>query len=138
MRARAFVAVIALLVLAVALARSFEPSKFLLRANRFACALAGKPLVSPEAAGFWFDQDYAAFLSDIRAKTPDTATVAVIVPPLPDVYLYQAIYRLAPRRVVETGRWNEASYVATYRTEAARGPEGRPILGGTLWSRSSR
>ena len=71
----------------------------------------------------------------MKAATPETATVAVLVPKRPDVYLYQASYQLAPRRVVEAKWVDEAAYVATYRTDTARGPGGRPIAHGQLWSR---
>ena len=134
---RRLVAALSLVVLAVSLARSLEPGPLVLRAHRLALALAGRPVAPAGSEGFWFDADYAAFLSDIRARTPETATVAVIVPRKPDLYVYQANYQLAPRRVVEE-RWkDEASYIATYRTEAARGPldGARPITGGTLWAR---
>jgi hypothetical protein len=71
----------------------------------------------------------------VKAATPETATVAVLVPQRPDVYLYQAAYQLAPRRVVEAKWMDEAGYVATYRTDAVRGPGGRAITHGQLWSR---
>ncbi len=88
-----------------------------------------------DRAGFWFDPDYAAFLDDVKRRTPESATVAVVVPEAPDLYRYQAYYRLAPRRVVEA-RWkDEADFIATYRTEVGRGPEGVAINGGMLWTR---
>ena len=134
---RRLVATVALLVLAVSLARSLEPGQLLLRTHRLARALAGEPTAPPGAAGFWFDPDYAAFLADVKAATPETATVAVLVPKAPDVYLYQALYQLAPRRVVEARWMDEAGFVATYRTDTARGPMdgARPITHGQLWAR---
>jgi hypothetical protein len=133
---RFVVAVLSLLVLAASLTRSLEPAETLARWHRLARGLRGEiPATRRDPAGFWFDPDYAAFLSDLKALTPANATVAVIVPRRPDLYLYQANYQLAPRRVVEE-RWkDEASFVATYWTEAGRGPGGRPIAGGALWAR---
>ena len=135
MRSRVVLAVLALLVLGFSLARPLDPSQTLIRARRLVRALGGETLPPRERAAFWFDPDYTAFLADVKAATPETATIAVLVPKRPDVYLYQASYQLAPRRVVEA-RWiDEAAYVATYRTDAARGPGGRPIAHGQLWTR---
>ena len=134
-KGRFVVAVVSLLVLAASLARSFEPAEALARGRRLARALGGEVSPQRDAFGFWFDPEYALFLADLKARTPETATVAVIVPRRPDLYLFQANYQLAPRRVVEE-RWvGEASFVATYGPEAARGPGGRPIAGGTLWAK---
>jgi hypothetical protein len=134
-KVRAAVAGLALLVLAFSLALPLEPSTTLFRARRLARALAGETVAPRDAAAFWFDPDYTAFLADVKAATPETATVAVLVPKRPDVYLYEASYQLAPRRVVEANWMAEAGFVATYRTEAADGPRGSPISGGTLWAR---
>jgi hypothetical protein len=61
--------------------------------------------------------------------------VTILVPPRPDLYLYEANYQLAPRRVVEE-RWkDEAAFVATYGNEAGREPQGRRISGGRLRER---
>jgi len=132
---RFFVAVVSLLVLAASLTRSFEPAEAFARGRRLARGLGGEVAPQRDAAGFWFDPDYAAFLADLKALTPENATVAVIVPQRPDLYLYQANYQLAPRRVVGERSKDEASFIATYRSEAARGPGGRPIAGGALWAR---
>ncbi len=132
---RAAIAALSLIVLAVSLARSFEPAATLQRAQRLARGLAGDVRPQSEAAGFWFDPDYAAFLDDVKKRTPPDATVAVLVPLRPDLYRFQANYQLAPRRVVEE-RWkDEAGFIATYRTDAARGPGGVPIVNGQLWAR---
>jgi hypothetical protein len=134
-RGRFLVAVVSLLVLAACLVGSFEPAEALARGRRLARALAGEVAPQRDGFGFWFDPDYAVFLADLKARTPETATVAVLVPRRPDLYLFQANYQLAPRRVVEE-RWvGEASFVAAYGSEAARGPGGRPLAGGTLWAR---
>jgi len=68
----------------------------------------------------------------VAERTLAGASVAVLVPARPDAYLYLAVYRLAPRRVVDARWMGEASAVAVYRTEAGRGPEGEPIPHGTL------
>jgi hypothetical protein len=87
--------------------------------------------------GFWFDPDYLGFLDEVGRRVPRAATVAVLVPPRPDLYKYQANYRLAPRRVVEERWLDEADVVATYKSEIGRGPGGEAIPGGLLWKRHS-
>ena len=134
-RLRVGLAALSLLVLAVSLSSSFEPSLTLMRAGRLAAVLRGDALPQAESYAFWFDRDYAAFLADVKAATPETASIAVLVPKRPDVYVYQASYQLAPRRVVEAKWMDEAAFVATYRTETERGPGGRPIAHGLLWKR---
>ena len=134
-RARRLVAALSLLALAASLSSSLRPADAVERVRRLARALSNDPTYRPEAMSFWFDADYAAFLEDVRRRTPETATVAVLVPERPDVYLYQALYRLAPRRVVDGLHTGEADAVATYRTELARGPGGVEIAGGRLWAR---
>ena len=134
-RPRTAAAVLSLLVLALSLAGSFEPGATRERARRLARALGGEVRPQGETATFWFDPDYAAFLDDVRNRTPEDATVAVIVPLRPDLYRHVANYQLAPRRVVEE-RWkDEATFIATYRTEAGRGPGGTKIVHGELWAR---
>lgn len=134
-RFRGVLAVLSLLVLAFSLLGSLEPAATLARALRLAAALTGRETVPPEAAGFWFDPDYSRFLADVKAATPEDSTVAVLVPQRPDLYLYEASYQLAPRRVVEE-RWkDEAAFVAAYGTEAGREPQGRRIAGGRLRAR---
>lgn len=134
-RARRALAVLSLLVLAVSLASPLDVGATAARFRRFAAALAGETEYRSDRMSFWFDPDYAAFLEEVRRRTPESATVAVLVPRRPDLYTVQAHYRLAPRRVVEE-RWiAEADAVATYRTEAGRGPGGVAIAGGRLWTR---
>ena len=134
-RLRGVLAVLSLVVLAVSLVSPFSHAEARARFQRFERALSGDSGYHAELAGFWFDPGYAAFLDDVKRRTPESATVAVIVPEAPDLYLRQAYYRLAPRRVVEE-RWkNEADFVATYRTEVGRGPNGVAITGGVLWTR---
>src|SRR5262245_25618136 len=128
-------AVLSLLVLAVSLASPLKQMETRERLDRLTRAISGQAGWRSDRAGFWFDPAYAAFLDDVKRKTPESSTVAILVPERPDLYRYQAYYRLAPRRVVEE-RWkDEADVIATYRTEIGRGPGGVPITGGTLWTR---
>jgi len=132
---RAAIAVLSLVVLAACLTGPFEPEAAAARWHRLTRALRGEVRPQGQATGFWFDPDYAAFLADVKRRTPENATVTVLVPRWPDLYRFQASYQLAPRRVVEE-RWkDEASFIATYRTDAGRGPGGAPIVNGELWQR---
>jgi hypothetical protein len=132
---RRALAVLSLLVLAVSLVSPLQPAETRARFQRLRQAISGDAGYRADRASFWFDPDYAAFLDDVKRRTPESATVAMIVPERPDLYRYQAVYRLAPRRVVEE-RWkSEADAVATYFTEKTRGPGGVAITGGELWTR---
>lgn len=134
-RLRTSLAALSLLVLAVALASPLQPRETVERFERLSAALSGDPAYRAERMGFWFDPEYEAFLADVKRLTPENATVAILVPRRPDLYVFQAFYQLAPRRVVEE-RWiGEADAVATYRTEDGRGPGGAAITGGRLWTR---
>jgi len=134
-RLRGVLAVLSLLVLAASLASTLSPQETRARLDRLSQAISGVRGWRSDRASFWFDPDYAAFLDEVKRRTPESSTVAILVPQAPDLYLYQAMYRLAPRRVVEE-RWkNEADFIATYRSEAARGPGGAAITGGMLWTR---
>ncbi|MGH9399685.1 MAG: hypothetical protein ACRD00_04910 [Thermoanaerobaculia bacterium] len=82
--------------------------------------------------GFWFDRDYPAFLEALRKATPPDATIAVALPATPDVYLYQAVFTLAPRRVVALKDGASAGYVAYYRDAALSQSQGLRIAGGVL------
>ncbi len=129
---RAAIAVLSLVVLAVSLAGPLDAPATAERWHRLIRGLGGEVRPQGETAGFWFDPDYASFLADVKRRTPEDATVAVLVPRRPDLYRYQAYYQLAPRRVVEE-RWkDEASFIATYRTDVGRGPGGVPIVNGEL------
>jgi hypothetical protein len=82
--------------------------------------------------GFAFDPSYQGFLEAIAASTPATATVAVIAPP-GELYVCQAAYQLAPRRVVFGGHEKEAGCVAIYLTTVVPPPpRSIPIRGGLL------
>lgn len=134
-RARRALAGLSLVVLAVSLVSPLDRDATAARSRRFAAAVSGEAGYRSERMSFWFDPEYAAFLEDVRRRTPESATVAVLVPRRPDLYKYQAYYRLAPRRVVEERWLGEADVVATYRTETGRGPGGIEIVGGRLWTR---
>lgn len=104
-----------LLVLAASMVATLSPTDIARRGSLLLRSLAGETITAAERTGFWFDPAYGAFLEEVRRRTPRDATIAVVVPPWPDVYVYQAAYQLAPRRVVEPGRENEATFVAEGR-----------------------
>jgi hypothetical protein len=139
-RVRTALAGAAYVVLALSLLSPVQPAVSQARLQRLLGALRGDPTYRPENMGFWFDSEYLAFLDELDRRLPKTTslTVAVLVPRSPDLYRFQASYRLAPRRVVEEPWKDQADVVATYRTEAARGPGGEPIAGGQLWTRTVR
>ncbi len=119
------------------MAATLSPPELARRWSWLRHAIAGERISPAQRTGFWFDRNYAAFLEEVRRRTPASATVAVIAPPWPDVYAYQAVYRLAPRRVVDSRRAGEADFVAAYRIQAANAPGATAIPHGTL-SRSRR
>jgi len=131
-RLRKALAAALLIVMAASMAATFAPSEFAGRWNRLARSLAGDRTSPAQGTGFWFDRDYAVFLEEVRRRTPASSTVAVLAPAWPDVYVYQAVYQLAPRRVVDLRRVNEANFVAAYRIHAAGAPGATPIAHGTL------
>ena len=134
-RVRRALAALSLLVLAASLVSALSPKETTERVSRLVSALTGGPGYRADAMSFWFDPDYAAFLEDVRRRTPEDATIALLVPASPDVYVYQAVNRLAPRRIVERDREGEARYVAAYRSEDAGRGEGVALPHGWLWER---
>jgi hypothetical protein len=132
---RRVLAVALLVILAVSLARFERRGEAARRWSLLARSLDGQPPSPAQGTRFWFDPDYAVFLDALEGRLPADASVAVLAPPWPDAYRYLAVYRLAPRRVVEARWMDEARAVAVYRTEAGRGPRGAPIANGTLWMR---
>jgi hypothetical protein len=126
-----------LVVVAVSMAATLPPADLAARWNRLARSLSGDRIRPAQGTGFWFDRDYAAFLDEVGRRTPVSSTVSVIAPAWPDVYTYQAVYQLAPRRVVDSRRAAEADYVAAYRVDARGAPGAVAIPHGTL-SRSRR
>ena len=121
-----------LFVVAASMAATFSPSELGGRWNRLARSIAGERISPAQGSGFWFDRDYAVFLEEVRLRTPSSSTVAVLPPTWPDVYVYQAVYQLAPRRDVDSRRVAEADFIAAYRIDAAGAPGATPIPHGTL------
>jgi hypothetical protein len=126
-----------LVIVAVSMATTLPPADLATRWNRLVRSLAGDRIRPAQGTGFWFDRDYAEFLGEVGRRTPVSSTVAVIALAWPDVYTYQAVYQLAPRRVVDSRRAAEADYVAAYRIDARGAPGAVAIPHGTL-SRSRR
>ncbi len=126
-----------LLVLAASMVATLSPTEIARRGSLLLRSLAGETVTAAERTGFWFDPAYGAFLEEVRRRTPRDATIAVVVPPWPDVYVYQAAYQLAPRRVVDPGRENEATFVAAYPYQYREGlnPAVIPIPHGVLFRR---
>ena len=121
-----------LLVVAASMAATLRPGELTRRWRLLARSVSGETVSAGEGTGFWFDRDYGVFLDEVRRRTPESATVAVLAPSWPDVYAYQAAYQLAPRRVVDARRAGEASFVAAYRVDAAGAPGAIAIPHGTL------
>lgn len=94
---------------------TISPAEIARRWEMFSRSVAGQTIAPGRGTGFWFDPAYAPFLEGVRLRTPRDATIVVIAPEYPDVYMYEAAYQLAPRRVVRPGREGEASFVAAYR-----------------------
>jgi hypothetical protein len=104
------------------------------RLRRIGQQIRGEGPPRSETTGFYFDPGYADFLMEIARRTPRDATVAVLVPTRPDLYRYQAVYVLAPRRVVAS-EIPEAAYVAIYGRRWEPGGAGQPLPNGTLLPR---
>jgi hypothetical protein len=134
-RLRIALATALLAVVAVSMVATLSPSEIARRGRLLLRSLAGETILTAEKTGFWFDPPYAAFLEEVRRRTPRDATIAVLVPSYPDVYVYQAAYQLAPRRVVAPSRENEATFIAAYRYQYRdlRNPEVIPLPGGALF-----
>jgi hypothetical protein len=86
-----------------------------------------------------FDPGYLAFLREVEREAPPEATIALEVP-RGELYVYEAAYRLAPRRVVFRVDDPSASFVAVYAGEkvpppAGRHTEARPLGHGLLYRR---
>ena len=93
-----------------------------------------EPLLSA-TYGFSFDPAYGEFLQVVARRTPRDATVAVLVPRWPDVYRYQAVYLLAPRRVVDDSEIREAGWIAVWKTKNDLEAAGERIGEGRLLAR---
>ncbi|HYB54156.1 MAG TPA: hypothetical protein VEG84_09840 [Thermoanaerobaculia bacterium] len=87
-------------------------------------------------AAVWFDPAYAPFLEAVRQHTPASATVVLVAPEKMELYLYTAVYVLAPRRVVGEADVGSASYIAIYGPAPRSGlADGKAIPGGMLATR---
>ena len=133
--ARGGLPAVLLLVVAASMITTVSPGDIARRGRLLWRSLAGETITDAERTGFWFDPAYGAFLEEVRRRTPKDATIAIVVPPRPDVYVYQAAYQLAPRRVVGSRRVDEAGFVAAYRIYAAGAPRAVLIPYGTLTRR---
>jgi hypothetical protein len=134
---RARLPAVLLLVLAASLLAPVSPAEIARRSRLLWRSVAGETVTGAERTGFWFDPAYGAFLDAVRRHTTKDATIAIVVPPRPDVYVYQAAYQLAPRRVVGPGRESEATFVAAYPYRAPPGtnPDVTALPGGALFRR---
>jgi hypothetical protein len=133
--ARRAVAAVLLLVVAGSMAKTVALDEAARRWRLLRRAIAGERVPGGETTGFWFDSSYAGFLEEVRRRTPKDATIAIVVPSWPDVYVYQAAYQLAPRRVVEPGRESEAGFIAAYGYHGAPNASVISIPGGALFRR---
>ena len=80
------------------------------------------PVDQRRLVGFWFSPPYLAFLDAIASHTGIEETIAIGSPPLP-MYLYAAVYSLAPRRVVQASQAGDADAIATFESDpTVRGP----------------
>ena len=85
-----------LLVTAACMAATVSPAEIARRGSLLLRSLAGETIATTERTGFWFDPAYGIFLEEVRSRTPRDATIAVVLPPYPDVYVYQAAYQKRP------------------------------------------
>ena len=137
MSGRARLPAVLLVVLAASLLATVSPSEIARRSRLLWRSLAGETVPDADRTGFWFDPAYGAFLDGVRSHTPRDATIAIVVPPRPDVYVYQAAYQLAPRRLVQAGREDEATFVAAYpyQMPPETNPDVTALPGGALFRR---
>jgi hypothetical protein len=113
-----------LAVLAACEAASLRVPDFAHRLALTAREARGERIPASERTGFFFDPGFAEFLDEVARRTPRSATIAVLVPSIPDGYRYQAAYTLAPRRVVDEARISDADWLAVW------GPLHAPVAGG--------
>jgi hypothetical protein len=129
------VAGILLAVVGACEARSLRTADFSRRARLFVAALDGREPPRSATNGFAFDPAYGDFLLAVARRTPRDATIAVLVPPRPDVYRYQAVYLLAPRRVVDEAGTGDAGWVASWKAATGATARGERIGQGLLQAR---
>ena len=131
LRARAVIASAAMAALFAALLSAFPLRAF---EARLSAALRSRGPVPSS-----FDPGYLAFLREVERAAPPDATIALEVPP-GELYVYEAAYRLAPRRVVFRADDPSAAFVAIYAgvavpAPAGRGTEAKPLGHGLLYRR---
>jgi hypothetical protein len=115
-RARAGIASVAIAIFFAALLSAFPLREFEARASL--ALRSGGPADSPA------DPGYRAFLREVESATPPDSTVALAVP-RGELYVYEAAYRLAPRRVIFRTDDPAASAIAVYGGVAIPPPSGR-------------
>lgn len=101
---RRVLAVCLLAVIAVFEVRALRWTDVARRLGMVRRQIEGDHIPRSLTTGFYFDSGYSDFPDELARRTPRGATVAVIAPPRPDLYRYQAVYTLAPRRVVEASQ----------------------------------
>ena len=129
LRARAVIASAAMAALFAALLSAFPLRAF---EARLSAALRSR---SPVPSSF--DPGYLAFLREVESAAPPGATIALEVP-RGELYVYEAAYRLAPRRVVFRADDPSAAFVAIYAgvaVPAGRETEAKPLGHGLLYRR---
>lgn len=128
---RARFAAVLLVLLGAGLVSPFRARDWLQRVARLRAGLSySAPEPPPGPSAFAFDPRYAAFLEALRRATPPGATVALSTP-AGELYLFEAAYRLAPRRIVPIAAAAQAGFVARYGAERV-GFGGILLPGGAL------
>jgi hypothetical protein len=84
--------------------------------------------------GFLFDRTYGEFLLALSKVLPPEKTLCLAVPGSNESYVYEAVYMLAPRRVIVNAPSNDCDYVAVFPAppDAAPGQRDRLLAGGLL------
>jgi len=121
-----------LAILGACEAKSLRTADLSRRARLFAAELEGREPPRSTTYGFSFDPAYGDFLQAVARRTPRDGTIAVLVPARPDVYRYQAVYLLAPRRVVDGDGIGEAGWIASWKTAIVPASKGERIGQGLL------
>jgi hypothetical protein len=124
---RPLLAGLCLAVLAASEVRTLSPAEALRRLTLARRLVSGGAIAPGERTGFYFDPEYASFLDEVARRTPRDATVAVLVPERPDLYRVQAVYALAPRRIVDEPLAGEAGWLAVWGPRRASVADGLPI-----------
>lgn len=83
-----------------------------------------------EGTGFAFDRAYGPFLYAADAAAPPGSPIAVAAPRTSELYVYQAHYTLAPRRVAAAS--DRTRYIAVYGAGGPPAAAARSLPGGVL------